>query len=153
MAALHRPALPIPRRLAPPRLFGKPRSGRLLIGIAVLLVIGVALLQVNQFSRLASTGYQINDLNGQRAARQAENHDLEAEVASLSSLARVDWEARTRLKMEPAKQKLYIDVNHALPGRQSLPTRFLPQEKPAPPAPPAQHQPFWKRALKLLPFF
>ena len=65
--------------------------------------------QVNQFSRLTSTGYEINELNRQRAERQAANHELEAEVAQLSSLARVDWEARTRLHLEPAQQKLYID--------------------------------------------
>jgi cell division protein FtsL len=120
--------------------------------IAALLVIGVALLQVNQFSRLTSTGYQINELNRERAVRQAENHELEAKVASLSSLARVDWEARTRLHMEPAKQKLYIDVNHPLPDRQTLPTRFLPQEQPVA-SPVAGHDSLWKRLLRLLPFF
>jgi len=125
---------------------------RALLFIAALLVIGVALLQVNQFSRLASTGYQINELNRERASRQAENHELEAEVASLSSLARVDWEARTRLHMEPAQQKLYIDVNHALPDRQMLPTRFLPQEQPVT-APVGEDGALWKRLLRLLPFF
>jgi cell division protein FtsL len=124
-----------------------------LIFAAVVLVIGVALLQVNQFSRLTSTGYQINELNRERAARQAENHGLEADVASLSSLARVDWEARTRLHMEPPQQKLYIDVNHPLPGRQMLPTRFLPQEKPEAAQAQAGGESLWKRLLKLLPFF
>jgi cell division protein FtsL len=119
-----------------------------------MLVIGIALLQVNQFSRLASTGYQINELNRERAARQAENHDLEAEVASLSSLARVDWEAHTRLHMEPAQQRLYISINHPLPRRQALPTRFLPQPKPAgeAPAPAARGDSIWEQLLKLLPF-
>jgi cell division protein FtsB len=144
MAALHRPAI------VAPRVFGRPRPGRLLVAGALGLVAVAAGFQVNQFSRLTSTGYEINGLDQQRAERQAENHAIEAEVAQLSSLARVDWEARTRLHLEPAQQKLYLTVNHDVPGRQTLPTRFLPAE----PATPAQaDEPMWKRLLKSLPFF
>jgi cell division protein FtsL len=151
MAALHRPALPLPGRLAPPRVLAKARSRSGLLLALAAAVLGVALLQVNQFSRLTSTGYQINELNSERAAQQAENHSLEAEVASLSSLARVDWEARTRLHMGPAMQKLYIDVNRPAPARQTLPTRFLPQETPVPAEAATSHESLWKRLLKLLP--
>ncbi len=144
MAALHRPAL------AAPRLLRRPRTGKLMLVGAIALVIIAAGFQVNQFSRLTSTGYQINDLNKQRANREAANHALEAEVAQLSSLARVDWESRTRLHLEPAQQKLYLTVNHSVPDRQTLPTRFLPPE----PALAGQAgDPLWKRLLKSLPFF
>jgi hypothetical protein len=152
MAALHRPALPLPRKLGTP--FDKIRSGRLALCAALGLMVGAALLQVNQFSRVASTGYEINDLNRQRAAKQAENHGIEADVARLSSLARVDIEARVRLHMEPAQQKLYIDVNQPVPMRETLPTRFLPTERSVTEAAPrAAHTPFWKRLFKRLPFF
>ena len=152
MAALHRPALPLPRRLAMP--FGKIRSGRIALCAALALMVAAAALQVNQFSRVASTGYAINDLNRERAAKQAENHEIEAEVARLSSLARVDIEARVRLHMEPAQQKLYIDVNQPVPNRETLPTRFIPAEKLATqPAPQTEHPPAWKRLLRRLPFF
>jgi cell division protein FtsL len=144
MAALHRPAI------VAPRVFGRPRSGKFLVAGAIALVVVAAGFQVHQFSRLTSTGYQINELNRQRAERQAENHAIEAEVAQLSSLARVDWEARTRLHLEPAQQKLYLAVNHDVPDRQTLPTRFLPVE---PVAPGQIHEPMWKRLLKSLPFF
>jgi len=150
MAALHRPALPFPRKLGLPGA-GKLRSGRWPLVGAIALVVVLATLQVNQFSRLTSTGYQIDDLNAQRAAREAENHDLEAQVAQLSSLARVDWEARARLHMEPAQQKLYIAVNQPVPQQQLLPTRYLPQQAP-PAAAPAGRRSRWKRALDLLPF-
>lgn len=143
MAALQRPAVSAPRILA------KPRTGRVLLVVTVALAIVAAGFQVNQFSRLTSTGYQINELNRQRAERQAANHALEAEVARLSSLARVDWEARTRLHLEPAQQKLYITVNHAVPDRQTLPSRFLPPDAPA--ASPGE--PVWKRLLKSLPVY
>lgn len=144
MAALQRPAL------SAPRLQRRPRTGRLALAGVMALLIVAAGFQVNQFSRLTSTGYEINQLNKQRADRQAANHVLEAEVAQLSSLARVDWESRTRLHLEPAQQKLYLTVNHAVPDRQTLPTRFLPAE-------PSQAEeaggPAWKRLLRMLPFF
>ena len=53
--------------------------------------------------------------------------------------------------MEPATRKLYIDVNHPAPDRQTLPTRFLPQEGLSAPVPASDESP-WKRLLKLLPF-
>ena len=151
MAALHRPALPLPGRLAAP--IAKARSHRVALILVGLVVLGIALVQVNEFSRLTSTGYQINELTAERSARQADNHALEAEVASLSSLARVDWEARTRLHMEPAKQKLYIDVNGAAPDRQTLPTRFLPSERPAAAPTPAGGTSLWERLVRRLPGF
>lgn len=151
MAALHRPALPLPGRLAAP--LARLRSGRITVIVVAALVLAIALVQVNEFSRLTSTGYQINELTAQRASRQADNHKLEAEVASLSSLARVDWEARTRLHMEPAKQKLYIDVNGAAPDRQTLPTRFLPAERPDAAPTPAGGTSLWRRLLRVLPGF
>ncbi len=143
MAVLQRAALPATRKI------GRWRP-RWLLGGTLALVVLAAGLQVNQFSRLTSTGYQLNELNRQRAARQAENHELEAEVARLSSLGRVDWEARTRLHMVPASQRLYLNVNHAAPDRQSLPTRFLPPE--ASTAKPGTGTPWWKQILELAPF-
>ncbi|HEY8172337.1 MAG TPA: septum formation initiator family protein [Dehalococcoidia bacterium] len=117
------------------------------------MAIVVAVLQINQFSRLTSTGYQIDELNRERATKQAANHDLEAEVAQLSSLARVDWEARTRLGMQPANRTLYIDVNAELPAHDSLPTRYAaPDGADAETKDTNAQQPLWKRALKLLPF-
>jgi len=152
MAALQRPALPFPRRLGARRALARLRSGKLpLVGAGVLL-LAAALLQVNQFSTLTSTGYQIDALNEERAAKQAQNRELEAEVARLSSLARVDWEARVRLGMVPASRTLYINVNQPVPGQETLPTRFWPVAPPAAAAE-APGEPWWKRLFKLLPSF
>lgn len=153
MAALHRPALPLPRRGTAPKALARLRSGRLPLAAAGALLVAAALLQVNQFSTLTSTGYQIDALNRERVAKQAQNRELEAEVAQLSSLARVDWEARVRLGMEPASRTLYINVNQPAPARETLPTRFLPPASPTAAPAPASRDPFWKRLLKLLPFF
>jgi hypothetical protein len=122
----------------------------LLVAVTLGLLVTAALLQVNQFSRVTSTGYQINDLNRERAKKQAENHQIEADVARLSSLGRVDIEARVRLGMVPAPRTLSISVNQPVPPRESLPTRFLPPEQPAAAA--AAARPWWKRALMFIPF-
>lgn len=144
MAALHRPAIPATRTL------GRFRSRKALAVAGIMLVLAVALLQVHQFSRVTSTSYELNRLQRLRDDRSAENAQLEAEVARLSSLARIEWEARTRMNMQPAERRLYIDVNHPLPDARTLPTRFFPTE-PARIA--GRPDPFWKQALKLLPFF
>lgn len=122
MVAIHRPALP------PGQAFGRTLSSRRSLAIAAALALGFAGLQVNQFSRVTTTGYAIGTLERERAEKQAEVHGLEAEVARLSSLARVDWEARTRLGMVPATRRLYIAVNQPLPQEQTLPTRYLPEQ-------------------------
>jgi cell division protein FtsL len=143
MAAIQRPALPIP--LARGRL----RTGRWL-ALAVALVVGGALLQVNQSSAVTGTGYDIEGLKRERAAKQAQNHDLEAEVARLSSLARVEIEARVRLQMDKPKNTLNMNVAGPVPDHQTLPTRFLPppfEDRDA-----GADPPFWRRLLDLLPY-
>ena len=144
MAALHRLTLPAPRT------FGKRISPKLLFAVAGVLAVAVAAAQVNQFSRVTSAGYELDRLNQERAAKQADNHEIEADVARLSSLARVDFEARQRLKLVPAATRLYLTVDHAVPDRQTVPTRFLAPERSAP-AP--SSAPLWKRVLRHLPFF
>ena len=146
MAAIQRPPLPLPIR-SMPRL----RGGRLALFAGIALVVSLAALQVQQFSAVTSTGYQIESLKRERLARQAENHELEAEVARLGSLARVDLEARLRLKMEPAKKTLYITVNQPLPSEQQLPWRFAPAAVEPAPAP-ESHPSVFERLLELLPF-
>ena len=144
MVALRRPPL------LSPGAFLRRRQGWLAIIFAATLICAAGALQVNQLSRATSKSYQINELNRTRAAKQAENHELEKQVAQLSSLARVDIEARLRLGMQPAQRRLYIQVNQPLPAERSLPTRFMPPESSEPP--PAKAS-FWDRIKRLLPLF
>jgi cell division protein FtsL len=128
---------------------GRFRSGWLL-ALAVALVIGVALLQVNQFSAVTGTGYNIEELKRDLAAKQAENHDLEAEVARLSSLARVEIEARTRLQMDRPKTVQHLEINGPVPDHQTLPTRFQPP--PFADDDGVADPPLWRRLMDLLPY-
>lgn len=145
MASIQRPALPAPR------LLRIPRSNRWLLIVAGIIV-GVALLQVNQFSRLASTGYEMERLKAERSEKLAENYQLEADVAYYSSLARIEWEARTRLNLVPATRRLYIDVNQPVPAHETLPTRYLPAEAPAAAPPKENDRSLLQQARDLLPF-
>ena len=147
MAALLRPARTLPRT------FVRRNTSHLLLAAAISLVIGAAVLHVNQLSRATTAGYEIDALQRLRAAKQAQNHQLEADVASLSSLARVDWQARTQMGLQPAQRRLYIQVNHPVPERQTLPGRFAPLEPTAVEKEPQEPAtPWWKRAVQLLPF-
>jgi cell division protein FtsL len=142
MAAIQRPAA---LRKAP-----HIASGRLLLAIAAAVLIGAAAMQVNQFSAVTGTGYEIEELKRERALKQAANHDLEAEVASLSSLARVEIEARARLGMEPPKDVEHINIVGAVPDHQTLPTRYLPAEPVE--AESDENPSFVEKMLDLLPF-
>lgn len=133
-----------------PRAFFHKRRGWLALIAGAALVSAVGALQVNQLSSATVTSYEINELNRERAARQAANHDLEAEVAGLSSLARVDIEARLRLGLQPATRKLYIDVNQPLPEAQTLPTRYMPLDGAEPLPEPAS---IWDIVSGLVPLF
>lgn len=138
------------QRRALPRAFLKQRQGWLAIAAAIAILVGAAAFQVSQLSSATVTSYEINELNRERAAKQAENHQIAAEVASYASLARVDLDARLRLGLVPAERKLYLQVNQPLPQKQTLPTRFLPVdvavEVPA-------EEPIWKRLMHVLPLF
>jgi hypothetical protein len=144
MAVLQRPALPFPRTLS------RPSSRLWIVGALAVLAAG-ALAQVHQFSTLTSTGYEIEQLEHLRTEKLAANHELEAEVAQLSSLARVDWEARVRLGMQPATRRFYIEVNQAPPEQQRIPTRFLPDAAPDD-ATAARSPSLWQRLRDVLPF-
>ena len=118
----------MPRAAALVRKAPRSASGKLLLTLAAVLLIVAAAMQVNQFSAVTGTGYEIEELKRERALKQAANHDAEAEVARLSSLARVEIEARTRLGMEPPKKVEHLNILGAVPDHQTLPTRYLPRE-------------------------
>ncbi len=149
MASISRP-LPGTVRIpvVGPRL--RPRT----VAVAALATLVLASLwQVLQTSDATTTGFEIQRLERQREALQAEVHSLEADVAELSSLARIDREARERLGLVPPARTVYLDVEQPVPERQGIPTRYQP-------APvddlmgTTSREPWWRGALRaLLPFY
>jgi cell division protein FtsL len=146
MALLNRTALPFPRP------FPRPRGGFIAPLAAAALVVMLAMALVHQFSRLTSTGYEIDELERIRAGMQAENRDVEAEVAMLSSLARVELEARLEMGMVPATNQMHIRVSQPLPEERTLPTRYLPPARKQTIETPARGGSFWDAIRDLVPF-
>jgi len=137
-------------RLAPPpsvlRREGLAWRPRRAIAAALALATAIALLQVVQSSGQANVGQRLQRLEQDRAALTAQNHELEAEVAALSSLDRVERAARERLGMVPAGRVEHLSVAVEAPAGPLLP-RPLVQAAPAAPAP----EPWWRSLLKALP--
>lgn len=137
-------------RPAPKARLHAPTLGTRSVLIAAgLALAAAALLQVIQTSNVTTTGYHIQRLEQERLEWQARVHQLEAEVASLASLERIEQEARGRLGMVPAERRLYLEMNAPVPTHQLLPTRFSPPEAPEQ----RSGQPWWRDMLDLLPFF
>jgi len=84
--------------------------GFLLISAGVLGLISLTL------STLVTTqGYEVRRLQAERARWTEQTFRLETEISSLRSLDRVEREARTRLKLTEAKDRLFVNPAGALP--------------------------------------
>ena len=117
--------------------------------IALVAVGLAALLPLLQSSQTTTTGHNIRELEQQRNDWEARIHELEAEVASLASLDRVEKEARERLHMEAPEHTVYVTVDVAIPESHPIPDRFLPAEKQETSE---ADQSWWQSILDLLPF-
>lgn len=124
-------------------------SLRRVLAFAVCAVAVLALLQVMQTSDATSTGYSIRRLERERQDWSASVHRLEAEVATLTSLERVEREARGRLGLVPAEKVIYLEVAVAPPQQQLVPRRFFASDSSAGEAGTS----WWQALLKLLPFY
>lgn len=97
--------------------------------IMAAIVIGfTALLPLIQSSGATSTAGEIQRLQQERQDWQARLHELEVDVATLGSLARIESEARSRLGMTRPTKVHYITVDAPPPADRKLPSRFLPPE-------------------------
>jgi len=96
--------------------------------LAAAFVVGLAaLLPLVQSSGSTTTSGRISQLQQEQQDWQAQLQQEEIKVAQLASLARVQQEATTRLKMVPPTSVRYIRVDVAAPVPNQLPARFLPQ--------------------------
>lgn len=96
--------------------------------IAALVVGFTALLPLVQSSGATTTAGDIQQLQRERQDWQARLHELEVDVATLGSLARIEKEARLRLGMTRPEEIHYITVDAPPPEERKLPSRFLPSD-------------------------
>lgn len=146
MALLNR-ALP----RSQPRPLPQLRLGPVLLAAAMAIVV-VGLLQIVQTSQATTTSFSIQRLEQQKLELQTGVSDLEAQVAALSSLARIQREAK-RLGLTAPAQRRNVEVNVPWPGGEALlPARLVPAGDAE-----AGEQPdtaeWWETLLKPLPFY
>ncbi len=110
---------------APAELLRSP-SLPILLTVAALAIGLAALLPLIQSSSATSTNGNIQRLDQAKTDWQARLREIELEVASLSSLNRIEQEARERLGMVPPEETRYITVPGPAPEAWRLPSRFLP---------------------------
>ncbi len=137
-------------RLAPPPVSAPSVSAwspRRAIAAAVIMAAAIAALQVFQSSGFANAGQEIQRLQQEERDSQARVHDLEAEVAALSSLERVERQARERLGMIPPKGIVYVEVAVPAPDKPLLPRPIVSGTASA--ATPSAA--WWQRVLRAFP--
>jgi cell division protein FtsL len=135
-------------RLAPPPATqaASAWSPRRAIAIAFFIAIAIALLQVAQTSSFAHTGQTMQRLEAQKTGLQAQVHELEAEVAALSSLGRTERAARDRLGMVPPRATEFLQVNVPAPSGVLLPRPLV-----NPISSETDTEPWWLPLVRTLP--
>ncbi len=120
----------------------------LLIAVTALVIVG--LLRVVQTSQATTAGFAVQVLQQDKLEVETALRQLEADVALLSSLERIEREAQ-RLGLAPPSAQASVRVNVALPAANALPTRFVPEEDAEESAGSGATS-WWRSLLKPLPF-
>ena len=141
-----RPAPTAPER-ATPRSEGQQLSLPSLMTICIVAIGLAGLLPLIQSSQVTNTSTDIRRLERTRNDWQARLQELQAEVAFLGSLDRIEKEARERLGMAPPSETVYVTVDAPAPEAQLVPLRFLPPKNEQHP----QEDSWWESLLDKLP--
>ena len=121
-----------------------------LLAAAGLMIVAIAVLQLYQASRATTASFNMQQLEQQKLQLDTSVRQLEAEVAALSSLQRIEQEAG-RLGLQPAQARSSAQVNVAPPAQGvGLPTRYGPNTEEAEVG--GQDAPWWHKLRKLIPF-
>lgn len=108
MAQVSSPLIAIPsRELNRPYNLYSPAVAAWL-PMAIILAGIVSLFYLAQTSEMASTGYNIQELQAEESDSKLRNEQLALDVSRARSLASVESQAVTRLLMVPAKQVVYL---------------------------------------------
>ncbi len=122
--------------------------------IAGLAVAIIALLQLSQRSEATTTSFAIQGLEQEKLELRTTVRQLEAEVAALSALSRIEREA-VRLGLEPprARESIQVNVVWSAVDDGLLPTRFAPAGAvEAKEEGRSEQSAWWQELLEFLPF-
>lgn len=120
--------------------------------IAGAAIVIISLLQVIQTSEATTASFAIQRLEQRRLELEASVRGLEADVAALSSLDRIEREAR-RLGLQAPQAEETVEVNVPAPAMDEnwLPSRFAPSEQPEEDGS-SDGSAWWDDLLNLVPF-
>ncbi len=95
--------------------------------LGAMAVVGFsAMLPVLQNSWTTTRGFETQDLEARQAALSSDIHRLEADVANLTSLSRIDRRAQA-IGLIPGGTPIYVEVGEAGPAPANIPSEFLPE--------------------------
>lgn len=149
MAAINHPyggaRRSLPRRLAPafPRI---PAPNWWAVGAVTVLCLG-AVLPVVQNSTATTRGFEIQALQVERSNLSGSIRALESQVATYTSLDRVQRRALEMGLHPPAEPPIWVEVGEAGPAPAKIPADLLP----APVSQPGGSESWWRSLLSVLP--
>jgi cell division protein FtsB len=144
MAAIHHPLGGIRRPLGLPAPSLRVHWG---VVAALGFLLFAAMLPVIQNSFVTSQGFDIQASQREQARLRSEVSLLEADVARLTSQARIERRAR-EIGLVPATNPIYVTVEEPGPAPAKLPAEYLPRQAPQPQ--PADS--WWKSLLRWRPW-
>jgi cell division protein FtsL len=127
------------------------KLGPVLLAAGAIIAV-IAVLQVMQTSRATTASFKIEQLHRQELELETSVSQLEVEIAGLSSLARIQQEAK-RLGLGPPASREVVEVSVPGPSGDSaqIPARLL-QTGATDTKAGEQQSSWWDDALKHLPF-
>jgi hypothetical protein len=143
MAAINHPLGHARRGLPIPTPRGNLNLG---LGFAVTLAAVCSLLPVLQNSTATSRGFDIQAAQRREAEVRGEIGLLESEVASLTSITRIERRA-LEIGLLPVNDPIYVTVNEPGPAPAKLPSEFLPRTESRK----GESSPWWKPLVSWLP--
>ena len=116
------------------------------LALAIVLAAIGAMLPVVQNSLATSRGFDLQASQRQEAQLNGQIGVLESEVASLTSLTRIERRAR-EIGLEPVNDPIYVTVTEPGPAPAKLPSEYLPRPETVKSKP----APWWKPLVNWLP--
>ena len=128
------------------------KLGPVLLAAGAIIVV-IAVLQVMQTSRATTASFKIEQFQRQRLELETSVSQLEVQIAGLSSLARIQQEAK-RLGLGPPASREVVEVSVPGPSGDSaqIPARLLQTGSTHTTAAAEQKSSWWENLLKHVPF-
>lgn len=96
-------------------------NGAIIFTVAIALIASVGMLYLLQTNHVANLGYQMSELQAERAERTTANQHLTAQIAELQALDQVESVAVKQIGMEPMEKYIFLTLNRPAQDELTLP--------------------------------